>query len=226
MKLQYFFGCIIAAASLAVWPEIGLAHGGGGGGGGGHGGGGGGHGFGGGGGGHAFVGGGGHEFGGAHAFGGFTGRPGFSGTRGFSTGRFSGRGDHGRFGDHGFRGRDRDFRDRRFRDFDGDSFDFGFYGFGYPDYYPYNYPYDYAYPYYNYDPYQGVDNSGDYRTSRSGDVISAVQSALMKRGYYRGPIDGVIGASSRRAIRTFQANQGLPVTGLIDRKLISALQLG
>ena len=31
MKLHYFFGCILAAASLAVWPEIGLAHGGGGG---------------------------------------------------------------------------------------------------------------------------------------------------------------------------------------------------
>ena len=30
MKLQYYFGCILAAASLAVWPEIGLAHGGGG----------------------------------------------------------------------------------------------------------------------------------------------------------------------------------------------------
>ena len=222
MKLQYFLGYILAAASLAVWPEIGLAHGGGGGGGGGHG-------FGGGGGGHAFVGGGGHGFGSGHAFGGFTGRgfsPGFSGTRGFSTGGFSGRGDHGRFGDRGLRGRDRDFRDRRFRDFDGDSFDFGFYGFGYPDYYPYNYPYDYVYPYYNYDAYQGVDNSWDYRTSRSGDVRSAVQSALTKRGYYRGPINGVIGASSRRAIRAFQANQELPVTGLIDRKLINALQLG
>src|SRR6202011_204666 len=90
MKLHYFFGCILAAASLAVWPEIGLAHGGGGG-----------HGFGGGGGGHAFGGGGGHGFDGGHAFSGFTGRgfsPGFSGTRGFSTGGFSGRGDHGRFG--------------------------------------------------------------------------------------------------------------------------------
>src|SRR5882762_274926 len=50
MKLHYFFGCILAAPSLAVWPEIGLAHGGGG--------------HGGGGGGHAFVGGGGHAFGG------------------------------------------------------------------------------------------------------------------------------------------------------------------
>jgi hypothetical protein len=27
MKLPYFFGCILAAASLAVWPKIGLAHG-------------------------------------------------------------------------------------------------------------------------------------------------------------------------------------------------------
>jgi peptidoglycan hydrolase-like protein with peptidoglycan-binding domain len=53
-----------------------------------------------------------------------------------------------------------------------------------------------------------------------------VQSALTKRGYYRGPIDGIIGAGSHRAIRAFQTDQGLPVTGLIDRKLISALQLG
>ena len=30
MKLQYFFGCMLAAASLAVWPETSLAHGGGG----------------------------------------------------------------------------------------------------------------------------------------------------------------------------------------------------
>ena len=74
--------------------------------------------------------------------------------------------------------------------------------------------------------YQSVDNSGEYRTSKLGDVTSAVQSALTKRGYYGGPIDGIIGAGSRRAIRAFQTDQGLPVTGLIDRKLISALQLG
>ena len=113
-----------------------------------------------------------------------------------------------------------------FRDFDGDFFDFGFYGFGYPDYYPYDYPYYDAYPYDNHDAYQSVDNSWDYRTSRSGDVTSAVQSALTKRGYYRGPIDGIIGAGSRRAIRAFQTDQGLPVTGLIDRKVLTALQVG
>jgi peptidoglycan hydrolase-like protein with peptidoglycan-binding domain len=51
---------------------------------------------------------------------------------------------------------------------------------------------------------------GDYRTSRSGDVTSALQSALTKRGYYRGPIDGIIGASSRRAIRASKLIKDYP----------------
>jgi Putative peptidoglycan binding domain len=46
--------------------------------------------------------------------------------------------------------------------------------------------------------------------SRSSDVTSAVQSALTKRGYYRGSIDGIIGPDSRRAIRAFQTSHGLP----------------
>jgi peptidoglycan hydrolase-like protein with peptidoglycan-binding domain len=57
-------------------------------------------------------------------------------------------------------------------------------------------------------------------------VTSAVQSKLREHGYYQGPIDGVIGAGSRRAIRSFQAEQGLPVTGSIDSKLLRALQIG
>ena len=124
-------------------------------------------------------------------------------------------------GDRGFRE-----RDRGFRDFEGDSLDFGFYGFGYPDYYPYDYPYYYPYPYYNYDAYLGVNNSRDHRKSAAGDVPSLVQSELSTRGYYRGSIDGVIGAGSRRAIRSFQTDQGLPITGSIDRKLLNALRVG
>jgi hypothetical protein len=83
MNFAYFFGCILAAASMAVWPRNRSStrwRGGG-------------HGFGGPGGGHAFVGGG-------HQFGGFTDRgfsPEFRGTRAFSSGSFSGRRDHGGF---------------------------------------------------------------------------------------------------------------------------------
>ena len=205
MKLYYLVSCLLAAGLLVVFPELSLAHGGGGGG---HGGGGRGFGRGG--------------FGASGA--GFSGRgfgSGFNGTRGFAGRGFSGRGDRGRFGDRGFRG-----RDRGFRDFEGDSFDFGFYGFGYPDYYQYDYPYYYSYPYYNYNAYLGVDNSGDYRRSATSDVTSVVQSELSKRGYYQGPIDGVLGAGSRRAIRSFQTDQRLPITGSIDRKLLSALRVG
>ena len=57
-------------------------------------------------------------------------------------------------------------------------------------------------------------------------MTSVVQSELSKRGYYQGPIDGVIGAGSRRAIRSFQAEEGLPVTGSIDSKLLRALRIG
>jgi Putative peptidoglycan binding domain len=161
-----------------------------------HGGGGGGGGHGGGGGGG--HGGGGHGFGGGHAFSGFTGHafsPGFHGTRGF----FTSRGDHDRFGD-------RDFRGRRFRDFDGGFFGFGATGYGYPDYDDY-----YPYSYYDNDTYFNVE--------------LAVQQELGKLGYYHGPVDGVIGPESQRAIRWFQSIDKIPVTGRIDTATLSALQI-
>ncbi|MBV8226299.1 MAG: peptidoglycan-binding protein [Verrucomicrobia bacterium] len=38
-------------------------------------------------------------------------------------------------------------------------------------------------------------------------------------------MDGVIGSASREAIRAFQEAQGLPMTGLIDPRLLKALKL-
>src|ERR1700745_1689784 len=187
MKLHYFFGCILAAASLAVWPELGLAHGGGG--------------HGGGGGGHAFVGGGGH------AFGGFTGRgfsPGFSGMRGFSTSRFYGRGDHGGFGDRGFHGRDRDFHGRRFHDFDGGFVDFGFTDFGYPDY---SY---YPYSYYNGNGYLSVERAvqeelaelGYYHGPVDGTIGLETQRAIRWfQSVDKIPVTGRIDSATLRALQ-------------------------
>ena len=56
-------------------------------------------------------------------------------------------------------------------------------------------------------------------------LATAVQTELARRGYYHGPIDGVIGSESRGAIRAFQDTQGLPATGLIDPALVKALKL-
>lgn len=52
-----------------------------------------------------------------------------------------------------------------------------------------------------------------------------VQIALRREGYYRGPIDGDIGPGSRYAIRAYQYDNDLPVTGRIDGYLLRSLGL-
>jgi hypothetical protein len=70
----------------------------------------------------------------------------------------------------------------------------------------YGYPYNYAY--YDFGPV--------YDDRYSSGLAMMVQAELAGRGYYRGPINGVIGSGIRRAIREFQAAEGLPITGRID----------
>jgi Putative peptidoglycan binding domain len=203
---------LVLTGILTVVPYAAFAHGGGGGGGGGHGGGGGGHGLGGGG--HA-------SFGGGHAFSGFATRgfsPGFRGTRVFSLGRF--RGDNGRFREHDFGHhgnlRDREVRHRHFFN------DFDFVGFGFPDWW---YP-DYGYADYGYsDEDADNDSAQAYGDQYWQDLAMKVQWALSRRGYYHGPIDGVIGPDGISAIREFQEAQGLPATGRIDPNVLRALKL-
>jgi hypothetical protein len=207
MKLQFLLAGIVATGLFASAPDA-VAHGGfggGGGGGGGHGGGGG------------FHGGGFH---GGGRFGGFrSGR--FGDFHGSRFGHFHG----GRFGDfHGHRRFDHDrFFVSGFGFYD-PWWDWGYPYYGYPYYggYPY-YPYypdysDYQGSYYGYDAYLGdqYSRTGDARSSS----MKAVQAELARLGYYRGAIDGVLGPETRSAIRSFQANQGLPVTGQVDGRLI------
>lgn len=46
---------------------------------------------------------------------------------------------------------------------------------------------------------------------------------LKSGGYYRGPVDGVLGVGTRTAIRSYQADRGLPVTGEINAALIRSI---
>src|SRR5437660_11800777 len=94
-------------------------------------------------------------------------------------------------GDHDFR-HHRGFRDRFvfFGDF-GDSF---FYD---PFYYGY-YPYGYGYGEYGYDPYDQPGYQGV--AAGRGSSVREIQMRLARAGYYRGPIDGVMGARTRYAI--------------------------
>ncbi|MGH6896894.1 MAG: trypsin-like peptidase domain-containing protein [Geminicoccaceae bacterium] len=60
----------------------------------------------------------------------------------------------------------------------------------------------------------------DRRASRN----RAVQQRLADLGYDPGPVDGVVGPSTRAAIRAFQADAGLPVDGEISEGLYAALE--
>jgi hypothetical protein len=116
--------------------------------------------------------------------------------------------------------RDRDFdHDNRFFHHRHDFFGFDFASFGFPWWYPYYYYYDYPYDY-------SYDDSGPaYDYQYWTNLAVSVQSELARRGYYQGPIDGVFGPGSRKAIQAFQAAAGLPVTGVIDRKVLKALKV-
>jgi N-acetylmuramoyl-L-alanine amidase len=57
----------------------------------------------------------------------------------------------------------------------------------------------------------------------SQDTIVAVQQQLSELGYYDGPIDGLIGPQTAKAVRSFQSHDNLSVTGQIDRPTLKAL---
>lgn len=107
-------------------------------------------------------------------------------------------------------------------------------------FYPYDYWYPYGYGYYtpdyyphDYDPgvYQGGDvdyyGQGAYDSSEqyADSTVTAVQRQLARQGYYRGEIDGIFGAETRRAVVRYQSDQGLRVTGNLNADTLRALGL-
>ena len=50
-------------------------------------------------------------------------------------------------------------------------------------------------------------------------TVEDVQWALWEQGYYQGAIDGIPGPKTEQAIRDYQRDAGLPITGKIDSKI-------
>lgn len=101
------------------------------------------------------------------------------------------------------------------------------------------YPYTYGYGYYPYDGYYDstyyddsyasdqyepatYTNQQDYET---GSRVSDVQRALAREGYYDGQIDGRLSNATQKALRRYQRDHGLEVTGGISRGVLEALRL-
>ncbi|MDB4964768.1 MAG: putative peptidoglycan binding domain, partial [Myxococcales bacterium] len=77
---------------------------------------------------------------------------------------------------------------------------------------------------------QGFDarTNNELRPSSSLNVdqVANVQAALASGGFFRGPIDGNLTASTRAAIRQFQNTNRLPETGDLDRETMQRLSTG
>ena len=56
-------------------------------------------------------------------------------------------------------------------------------------------------------------------------LVESVQNELAKRGYYGGKVDSMYNDDTRAALRRFQADQHLAVTGRINEATLHALQL-
>jgi peptidoglycan hydrolase-like protein with peptidoglycan-binding domain len=53
--------------------------------------------------------------------------------------------------------------------------------------------------------------------------VRTAQRQLKDRGYYAGPIDGVLGPATENALRAYQRDRGLTVTGRLDSPTVRSL---
>jgi Putative peptidoglycan binding domain len=85
------------------------------------------------------------------------------------------------------------------------------------------------YPAWGYNPYYTsyVYNGPifGYGYAMPGDVTAQVQRALAARGFYYGPIDGILGPATRGAIQRYQIARGLVATAAIDEPTLATLGL-
>ncbi len=55
-------------------------------------------------------------------------------------------------------------------------------------------------------------------------TVSGAQGRLRNLGYYSGPVDGRLSEETRFALRGFQRDNGVPITGMLDSATVDKLQ--
>jgi hypothetical protein len=68
------------------------------------------------------------------------------------------------------------------------------------------------------------DSTASPRTAKPDREVAGVQADLWDLGYDPGPVDGLLGARTRAAIRAYQRDAGLPVDGKVSVGLIDRLR--
>ena len=59
--------------------------------------------------------------------------------------------------------------------------------------------------------------------SYENNLLASAQARLARLGYYRGYVDGDFGPQTARAVRNYQIDYGLPVTGRLDGRTLASL---
>ena len=62
-----------------------------------------------------------------------------------------------------------------------------------------------------------------YRQGDSGSAVTTIQTKLKRWGYFDGPVDGIYGSKTSKAVRSFQRTNGLTADGVAGPATLKAL---
>ena len=62
-----------------------------------------------------------------------------------------------------------------------------------------------------------------YRQGDSGSAVTTIQTKLKRWGYFDGPVDGIYGSKTTKAVRSFQRKNGLTADGVAGSATLKAL---
>ena len=65
--------------------------------------------------------------------------------------------------------------------------------------------------------------AASYRQGDSGSAVTTIQTKLKRWGYFDGPVDGVYGSKTTKAVRSFQQKNGLTADGVDGPAPLKAL---
>lgn len=70
-----------------------------------------------------------------------------------------------------------------------------------------------------------VDYAGaaSYKRGSTGNVVVQIQTKLRDQGFYSGPVDGIFGSATEKAVKSYQARYGLSVDGKVGTQTLAAL---
>lgn len=65
--------------------------------------------------------------------------------------------------------------------------------------------------------------AASYKKGSSGSTVTEIQQKLQQWGYYDGPVDGVFGSGTEKAVKYFQKKNGLTADGKVGSATLAAL---